>query len=225
MHSKYFENIVIYLAVLLACIILGVVARMFVIGVGADDFTANIVFLAVTLFGVLVYGLLSIFIKDLFTIIKKRFFPKTKQLKESNKKANDPARIDKIRTEQIRLIADQENTKIAIAVQYTQTVFAAYTSEKDLVVLSRNITSYAEKKLTDEIQSVEVTELNSIDLYHFGWNIWNHFRTGNQLQMTAFLKKVFPSVLGNVETETIKRHLKDDEQRGIIQIRKDLSEE
>jgi hypothetical protein len=43
--------------------------------------------------------------------------------------------------------------------------------------------------------------------------------------MAAFLKKVFPSILGNVETETIKRHLKDDEQRGIIQIRKNLSEE
>ncbi|KJF44954.1 hypothetical protein [Draconibacterium sediminis] len=225
MHSKYFENIVIYLSVLLACIILGVVARMFVIGVGADEFTANIVFLAVTLFGVLVYGLLSIFIKDLFTIIKKRFFPKKKQLKESNEKANDTARVNKIRIEQIQLITDQENNKIAIAVQYTQTVFAAYTSEKDLVLLSRNITSYAEKKPTSEILPVEVKELSSIDLYHFGWNIWNHFRNGNQLQMAAFLKKVFPSILGNVETETIKRHLKDDEQRGIIQIRKDLSEE
>ena len=147
MHSKYFENIVIYLSVLLACIILGVVARMFVIGVGADEFTANIVFLAVTLFGVLVYGLLSIFIKDLFTIIKKRFFPNTKQLKESNEKANDPAWIDKIRTEQIQLITNQENNKIAIAVKYTQTVFAAYTSEKDLVLLSRNITSYADVSL------------------------------------------------------------------------------
>jgi hypothetical protein len=30
--------------------------------------------------------------------------------------------------------------------------------------------------------------------------------------MAAFLKKAFPSILGNVETETIKRHLKDDEQ-------------
>ncbi|WP_319589431.1 hypothetical protein [uncultured Draconibacterium sp.] len=225
MHSKYFENIVIYLSILLACIILGVVARMFAISVGADEFTANIVFVAVTLFGVLVYVLLSIFLTDLYTVIARIFFPKKKQLKDSTEKANDPARIYKIRTEQKQLIAEQENNKIAIAVQYTQTVFAAYTSEYDLVLLSRNITSYAEKKLTNEIQSVEVTELNSIDLYHFGWNIWNHFRIGNQLQMAAFLKKVFPLVLGNVETETIKRHLKDDEQRGIIQIRKDLSEE
>ena len=225
MHSKYFENIVIYLSVLLACIILGVVARMFAISIGADEFTANIVFVAVTLLGILVYGLLSIFIKDLFTIIKLRFFPKKKQLKEPTEKSNDPAGIDKIRTEQIQLIADQENTKVAIAVQYTQTVFEAYTSEKDLALLSRNITSYAEKKPISEIQSVEVNKLSSIDLYHLGWNIWNHFRTGNQLQMAAFLKRVFPLILGNVETETIKRHLKDDEQRGIIQIRKDLSEE
>jgi hypothetical protein len=225
MHSKYFENIVIYLSVLLACIILGVVARMFAISVGADEFTANIVFVAVTLFGVLVYVLLSIFLTDLYTVIARIVFPKKKQLKDPTEKANDPAGINKIRTEQKQLIADQENNKIAIAIQYTQTVFAAYTSDEDLVMLSQNITSYAEKKLTDEIQSVEVTELNSIDLYHFGWNIWNHFRNGNQLQMAAFLKNAFPSILGNVETETIKRHLKDDEQRGIIQIRKSLSEE
>ncbi|WP_297100458.1 hypothetical protein [uncultured Draconibacterium sp.] len=225
MHSKYFENIVIYLSVLLACIILGVVARMFVIGIGADEFTANIVFVAVTLFGVLVYVLLSIFLTDLYTVIARIFFPKKKQSKDPAEKSNDSAGINKIRTEQRQLITDQENNKIAIAVKYTQTVFAAYTSENDLVLLSRNIISYAEKKPADEIQSVEVTELSSIDVYHFGWNIWNHFRIGNQLQMVAFLKKVFPSVLGNVETETIKRHLKDDEQRGIIQIRKSLSEE
>ena len=225
MHSKYFENIVIYLSVLLGCIILGILARMFAISVGADEFTANIVFVAVTLLGILVYGLLSIFIKDLFTLIKQWFFPKEKHVTEHIEKSNDSARIDKIRTEQKQLIADQENNKKAIAVQYTQTVFAPYTSDKDLVVLSRNITSYAEKKPISEIQSVEVKKLNSIDLYHFGWNIWNHFRIGNQLQMAAFLKKVFPSILGNVETETIKRHLKDDEQRGIIQIRKNLSED
>jgi hypothetical protein len=185
---------------------------MFAISVGTDEFTANIVFVAVTLFGILVYGLLSIFIKDLFTIIKQRFFPKKKQIKEPTEESNDPTRIDKIRTEQKQLIADQENNKKAIALQYTQTVFAPYTSNKDLVLLSRNITSYAEKKPISEIQSVEVKKFNSIDLYHFGWNIWNHFRISNQLQMAAFLKKVFPSILGNVETETIKRHLKDDEQ-------------
>lgn len=225
MHSKYFENIVIYLSVLLGCIILGILARIFAISVGADEFTANIVFVAVTLFGILVYALLSIFIKDLFTLIKQRFFPKEKQVTEPIKNSNVSARIDKIRTVQKQLIADQENNKKAIAVQYTQTVFAPYTSNEDLAIICRNVESYTEKKSNGDIQSVEVQELSSIDLYHFGWNIWNHFRTGNQLQMAAFLKKVFPSILGNVETETIKRHLKDDEQRGIIKIRKSLSEE
>ncbi len=137
MHSKYFENIVIYLSVLLGCIILGILARMFAISVGTDEFTANSVFVAVTLFGILVYGLLSIFIKDLFTLIKHRFFPKEKQVKESIKNSNDSARIDKIRTEQKQLIADQENKKRTIAIQYTQTVSAPYASDKDLVLLSR----------------------------------------------------------------------------------------
>jgi hypothetical protein len=42
--------------------------------------------------------------------------------------------------------------------------------------------------------------------------------------MAYFLKKVFSGILNDVEVETIKRHLKDDELKGTIKILKRLSE-
>jgi hypothetical protein len=36
--------------------------------------------------------------------------------------------------------------------------------------------------------------------------------------ITHFLKIVFPDIFKDVEVETIKRHLKDDELKGVIKI-------
>jgi hypothetical protein len=41
--------------------------------------------------------------------------------------------------------------------------------------------------------------------------------------MALFLKIVFAHTLREVEIETIKKHLKDDEQKGIIKIKEDIS--
>ncbi|ATR89715.1 hypothetical protein CS544_00350 [Porphyromonas gingivalis] len=62
----------------------------------------------------------------------------------------------------------------------------------------------------------------SSDLYHFGWNIWKHFCVGKQDEMALSLKLVFADALKDVETDTIKSHLKDDEQKGLIKIQKSL---
>jgi hypothetical protein len=45
------------------------------------------------------------------------------------------------------------------------------------------------------------------------------------MDIAHFLKKVFPDILKDVEVETIKRHLKDDERKGIIKIQESLSGE
>jgi hypothetical protein len=41
--------------------------------------------------------------------------------------------------------------------------------------------------------------------------------------MALFLKIVFAHTLQDVEVETIKKHLKDDEQKGIIKIKEYIS--
>lgn len=73
-----------------------------------------------------------------------------------------------------------------------------------------------------DLKPVKVKELTISDLRHFGWNIWNHFKPRNQMDMASFLKDVFPDVFKEAEVESVKRHLKDDEKKGVIKIEKSL---
>jgi hypothetical protein len=83
MQSKHFEYIVVYLSVLVVCVLIGVGVRLIVIGAGADEFTANTVFWAVTAFGLIVYAVLNLLIDGLFTATLRKFFPKKAQTKVS----------------------------------------------------------------------------------------------------------------------------------------------
>ena len=89
-----------------------------------------------------------------------------------------------------------------------------------------NLKIYADKLSFGTLHPTRTDrELSTIDIFHFGWNIWNHFKAGKQIDIAHFLKKVFPDVLKDVEIETIKSHLKDDELKGIIRICENLSEQ
>jgi hypothetical protein len=223
MNPKYLENIVVYLSVLFGCVLLGTFARLFAINIGADDFTAGMVFWAVALLGIIIYAILALLIDGLYLATVRWLFSKKKQTKLSSEKSNTSEKIEQIRTEQQQLNDKKEQDKKDIAVNYTQKEFAAYCSNEDLDLLCQFVISYAEKKPLQNIQSINVRGLSNLDFYHFGWNIWNHFKISKQIEIASFLKKVFPEVFNDVETETIKRHLKDDELKGVIKIRKNLS--
>lgn len=97
-----------------------------------------------------------------------------------------------------------------------------YVSGEDLDWLCNAVICYSNKEDIPDLRLIITRELSNLDLYHFGWNIWNHFRVTNQDTIANFLKTVFDS-LKDVEQESIKAHLRDDEQRGIIKIQKNLS--
>ena len=223
MHSKYFEYIVVYSAVIVGCLLLGVLARLFVINMGADDFTAGIVFGIVVLLGILVYAVLSLFIDGLYLATVRYFFPKKKKSNQPNEKSDISEKLEKIRAEQQQLNDQTEQDKKNIAIMYTQNEFAVYCSDNDLDLLCKYVIRYAEKKSLQGIKPIIINGLSNLDFYHFGWNIWNHFKISKQIEVASFLKTVFPEILKDVEIETIKRHLKDDELKGNIKIRKNLS--
>jgi hypothetical protein len=225
MHPKYFEYIVVYLSVLVGCVLLGTCARLFAINIGADEFTAGIVFWAVTVLGVITYAILALLIDGLYMATVRWFFQKKKQSKLSNRKLNNSEKLEKIRSEQQQLNDDTELDKKSIAINYTQKEFAAYCSDKDLDLLCQYVVLYAEKKSFQNIKPINVKGLSNLDFYHFGWNIWKHFKVGKQEKVSSFLKSVFANYLKDVEPDTIKSHLKDDELKGIIKIRKSLSEQ
>lgn len=130
--------------------------------------------------------------------------------------------IQEVRLNQQRKQSDKSKEKLEIAISDTQQEFAPYVSDNDLIRLSQYITAYSEGNVLQSPQPVRVAKLTSLDLYNFGWNIWKHFSIGKQDEVALFLKLVFAEALKDVEPETIKSHLKDDEQKGLIKIRKSL---
>ena len=92
MNPKYLEYIVVYSAVLIACLSLGVLARLFAINTGADEFTAGIIFGGVVLLGILVYAILALLIDGLYSATVRWFFPKKKLSKPSVEKSNNSER-------------------------------------------------------------------------------------------------------------------------------------
>lgn len=234
MQSKYFEYIIVYLSVLLACALIGIIVRFVFVSAGVDEFTATVIFWIVTGVGIILYSALMLLIDGLFTAIVKKFFPhkhlppsspqEKKEVEQNwDKKSIETEFIQEIRVNQQRKQSDKSKEKLEIAISYTQHEFAPYVSDDDLIQLCQYITAYSEGNVLQNPQPVRVAKLTSLDLYHFGWSIWKHFSIGKQDEVALFLKLVFAEALKDVEPETIKSHLKDDEQKGLIKIQKRLS--
>ena len=77
MKSKYLEYIIIYLSVVIGCIAIAALVRIVAIEMGADEFTANIVFWMVVGLGVVIYCILTLAIQGLLEKTSKLFFSKS----------------------------------------------------------------------------------------------------------------------------------------------------
>lgn len=130
--------------------------------------------------------------------------------------------IDQIREQQQSLIINKKQAKIDIAIRYTEKELAFYTTDEDLKLLCDYVTMYAEKLNFENIKPIRVKDLSNLDLYHFGWNIWNHFKPIKQEEISKLLKMAFLA-LEDIEVDSIKSHLKDDPKKGIIKITDNLS--
>ena len=129
---------------------------------------------------------------------------------------------------------NKEKNKFDIVEKYIIEFFSEYCSEEDVKNICAAIKAYS-NGVTDfsNYPSVSILEskyknseykiLKPLDLYHFGWNIWNHFRVGEQDVIAKLLKIIFAEKFSRTSIKTIKSHLKDDEKKGRIIIKEDLS--
>lgn len=216
MQSKHFEYIVVYLSVLVVCVLIGMGVRLIVIGVGADEFTANTVFWVVAASGVIIYAVLTLLIDGLFAATLRKFFPKKAQIKTSETTSLITESLEEIRAEQKRQIENKKRLKREFAIQYTRKEFAPYVSDVDMELLCRYVELYADQLPLNNIQPIRVKTLTSLDLFHFGWNIWKYLNVSKQDDIALFLKKVFAHNLNDIEPDSIKSHLKDDPKKGRI---------
>ena len=150
------------------------------------------------------------------------------QLIEDSKENIEDQTMEKVHLESIRKTQLQqkqqiEREKLQVAVDYTRNQFALYLKDEDLDALCDAVNLYSVKENILNNISVYTEDLTNLDLYHFGWNIWNHFRPIKQEEVSKLLKNVFVS-LDDIDLESIKSHLKDEPKRGIIKIQENLTD-
>ena len=215
---------------------------------GADEYTAGVFFWISTGFGVLMFAILSLFLNGLAERLVNRFLKtEKKQSPESHITSEDIVKIredphdalikpeiyenksssidiEQIRKERQNEARNQQQSRIEAAIRYAQQEFALYVSDDDLEHLGKNIIIYAEGINFEKIKPVKVKGLSNLDLYHFGWNIWNYFKVSRQDTAAQFLKFTFAEALKDVEQKSIKTHLKDDEHKGLLKIMEDLAD-
>ena len=120
--------------------------------------------------------------------------------------------------------AQNKKRKFDIAKEYITETFSEYCSEEDIKNIYAAIKTYSNGETNfSNYSSISVKNLKPLDLYHFGWNIWNHFRIGKQDVIAELLKTIFAENFPETSIKTIKSHLKDDEEKGKIIIKEDLS--
>ena len=223
------------LYVLIACVtlVIATLARMVAASMGFDSFTTFMVFIVVLGIAIIVYLSIHVILQELMLpwigkgLSKIPYFQnKINKLPaiEIQEDVTEQRSLEDIRNEQLQNRVKEQEEKLNVALDYTRKTFAPYVSDEYIELLCDNLKVYADKLNPENLLPVKAKELLPIDIFHFGWNIWNYFKIGKQIDIALFLKKVFPDILKDTEVETIKSHLKDEERKGFIKIRESLSE-
>lgn len=232
MKNNMLEYIILYVLMVCVSLVIATLVRISAVSLGVDDFTAFITFIIVLAVQLVVYLSIHVVLQNLMLpwigkgLAKIPFFRRTLESRQTpiivQNEDYEPISLEQIRKEQQRNKSKDLEDKLNIALDYTRKSFALYLSDQDLELLCQNIQIYIDKLSIDNLKPVKIKELTTIDLRHFGWNVWNYFKPRNQMDISLFLKIVFPDIFRDTEVESIKRHLKDDELKGIIKIEEKL---
>ena len=108
--------------------------------------------------------------------------------------------------------------KLDKVLTYTKQNLVLYLSETDLNRLCGYITEYYFSNSLPKVEQIKVdTQLKTIDIMHFGWNIGKAFGKP-RLQTATFIKRVFAHTLRDSEISTIERKMSHTESECIIKL-------
>ncbi|MCW0482370.1 hypothetical protein [Gaoshiqia sediminis] len=190
LNTKYIEYIAVYVSVLFGCVVMAVIVRLSVLALGVDEFTANVIFFATIFLLVIIYSILILVIDGLYNAIAKRILFYRKNTSISAPSPMEVKDFNKIREDSQKAFAEKEQSVKEVAIRYTQKKFAPYTSNEQLDLLCHYIAHYSEGKQLQVTHQISVIKLSNLDIYHFGWNIWNYLKISNQAEI-AFFSKVY----------------------------------
>lgn len=232
MKNNILEHIILYVLMVCVSLVIATLVRISAVSLGVDDFTAFITFIIVLAVQFVVYLSIHVVLQDLMLpwigkgLAKIPFFRRKLESRQvpinDHKENSEPISLEQIRNEQQQSKNKDLEHKLNITLDYTRKSYALYLSDQDLELLCQNVQIYVNKLDIANLKAVRVKELTAIDLRHFGWNVWNYLKPRNQMDIAHFLKIVFPNIFRETEVESIKRHLKDDELKGVIKIKEKL---
>ena len=243
MNHKNIEHIALYSLVLVGTLVVGVLVRQYVLSKGVDDFSSIVAFFATVIVLMAIYASLQT-TSNQFLLFRFPAFQKMKNhndtvsvpevptIKDSNQATPDvidpastaeetisePSEYEIMRTNSIAKKNRAIQTKLEKVINYTKQTMVAYMSEEDLNRLCAYITEYSTGDTLQKISPVKVdSQLKSIDIMHFGWNIGKAFGR-KRIHTATFIKNVFAHTLRDLEIATIERKMSHTESKCMIKL-------
>ena len=250
MNQKSIEHIALYSLVLVGTLVVGVLARQFVLSKGVDDFSSSVAFFATVIVLMAIYASLQTtfnqFLLPRIEAFLLRFSafqtmenhndtvsePEALTIEDSNQNIpniidpapaaeetiSEPSEYEVMRTNSIAKKNRAIQTKLEKVISYTKQTMVAYMSEEDLNRLCAYITEYSTGDTLQKISPVKVdSQLKSIDIMHFGWNIGKAFGR-KRIHTATFIKNVFAHTLRDLEIATIERKMSHTESKCMIKL-------
>ena len=255
MNQKSIEHITLYSLVLVGALVVGVLARQFVLSKGIDYFSSSVVFFATVIVLMAIYASLQTtfnqFLLPRIEAFLLRFSafqtmknyndtvsePEALTIEDSNQAIpniidpasaaeetiSEPSEYEVMRTNAIAKKNRAIQTKLEKVISYTKQTMVAYMSEEDLNRLCTYVVEYSSGDTLQKISPVKVdSQLKSIDIMHFGWNIGKAFGR-KRIHTATFIKNVFAHALRDLEISTIERKMSHTESACYIKLNKEIT--
>ena len=134
---------------------------------------------------------------------------------------SEPSEYEVMRTNAIAEKNRAIQTKLEKVLNYTKQTMVAYMSEEDLNRLCAYVAEYSSGDTLQKISPVKVdSQLKSVDIMHFGWNIGKAF-SKKRIHTATFIKNVFDHTLRDLEISTIERKMSHTE--SVCKIKLDMN--
>ena len=135
---------------------------------------------------------------------------------------SEPSEYEVMRTNAIAEKNRAIQTRLEKVLNYTKQTMVAYMSEEDLNRLCAYVAEYSSGDTLQKISPVKVdSQLKSIDIMHFGWNIGKAFGR-KRIHTATFIKNVFAHTLRDLEISTIERKMSHTESECEIKLQQNL---
>ena len=148
--------------------------------------------------------------EDVAELPKEETTPSTNN-NTSIEESNQPSEYEILRANAMAEKERASQEKLNKVIAYTKQTLVSYLDETVLNRLCRYVTEYYLSDALPKIEPIKIdSQLKTIDIMHFGWNIGKAFGKP-RLQTATFIKRIFAHTLRDSEISTIERKMSHTE--------------